>query len=391
MTINRREVFSRLTLVILSIGTALYVVEVALFLAAPFIEAPRGIKVSKPELFQVVQEYRDRGFDTYPIIFPRWHLRHSATSNGDRFFPLAGISNRHTLFCNESGEWVVYQSDEHGFNNPTGLYEALDILILGDSFAQGWCVGLNESVAGQLRQDGRKVLNLAYAATGPLIELATLREYGEPYQPKVVLWMYFEGDDLYNLSQEQESLLLQKYLAGDFRQGLRQRQPDVDSLLINDLLVLENEARTETLSTERANSQTSWVRIAKLEKVNRLLKRYISISDSPTSDHAIGKMLPILRQILVVADEKVDGWDGQLVFVYLPAWERYQYPRKQTYQREQVLALVAELNIPIIDFHNVLSAQADPLSFFPFRAHGHYTAEGYGLLTQQIETYLTTK
>ncbi len=393
MTINRREILTRLTLIILSIGTTLYLVEIALFLATPYIETPKGIRVSKPELFQVVQGYRDRGFDTYPIVFPRWHLRRSATSNGDRFFPLAGVSNKHTLFCNETGEWVVYQSDEYGFNNPAGLYETqeLDILILGDSFAHGWCVEPDENVAGHLRQDDRKVLNLAYAATGPLIELATLREYGEPYQPKVVLWMYFEGNDLYDLSQEQESLLLQKYLESDFRQGLREQQPDVDNLLINDLQVLENEVQTENLVVEDAVSQTSLVRVAKLQKVRSLLNGFIVTHNGPTSDQAIGTMLPLLRQILTITDAKVDGWDGQLYFVYLPAWERYQYPSKQTYQREQVLTLVAELDIPIIDFQDVLSAQPDPLSFFPFRAQGHYTAEGYSLLAQQIETYLASK
>ena len=44
-----------------------------------------------------------------------------------------------------------------------------------------------------------------------------------------------------------------------------------------------------------------------------------------------------------------------------------------------------ELDIPIIDIHSkVFAPHPDPLSLFPFRAYGHYNAEGYRLIAEAI-------
>ena len=43
--------------------------------------------------------------------------------NGAEVFPLAGVANKFTVFCNEMGEYTNYESDEHGFNNPRGHLE----------------------------------------------------------------------------------------------------------------------------------------------------------------------------------------------------------------------------------------------------------------------------
>ena len=37
-------------------------------------------------------------------------------------YTLGTISNTTTVLCSEGGDWSIYESDEHGFNNPKGLY-----------------------------------------------------------------------------------------------------------------------------------------------------------------------------------------------------------------------------------------------------------------------------
>jgi|TARA_B100001971_G_C17828497_1_gene352574 lysophospholipase L1-like esterase len=49
--------------------------------------------------------------------------------------------------------------------------------------------------------------------------------------------------------------------------------------------------------------------------------------------------------------------------------------------------MVSNLNIPIIDFHNVLIEHPKPLSLFPVGG-GHYTSEGYRLVSKLIEASL---
>ena len=56
--------------------------------------------------------------------------------------PLGGISRVTTVFCNETGRYMIYDADERGFNNPRGIWPGreADILALGDSFTHGVCV-----------------------------------------------------------------------------------------------------------------------------------------------------------------------------------------------------------------------------------------------------------
>ena len=45
-----------------------------------------------------------------------------------------------------------------------------------------------------------------------------------------------------------------------------------------------------------------------------------------------------------------------------------------------------ELDIPIIDIHSkVFDSHPDPLSLFLFRMPGHYNAEGYKLVAEEIK------
>ena len=95
-------------------------------------------------------------------------------------FPLSGISNSETIYCNENGYYSIYQSDRYGFNNPDTEWDKKEIeyLLIGDSFAHGACVNRPHDIASVLRNLSNKPsLNLGYSANGPLIEYATLREY----------------------------------------------------------------------------------------------------------------------------------------------------------------------------------------------------------------------
>ena len=57
--------------------------------------------------------------------------------------------------------------------------------------------------------------------------------------------------------------------------------------------------------------------------------------------------------------------------------------------REFVLDTVNELGIPIIDIHReVFVPHTDPLSLFPFRIDGHYNAQGYRLVAEEINNRL---
>lgn len=320
--------------------------------------------------------------DAYLHVAPYLFIETNGLSNQDEnIYPLSGISNAVTVFCNEASKWSIYESDEHGFNNPQGIHAAnkLDIVLIGDSFAQGFCVQPGEDIGSLLRQGGWQILNLGTVSNGPLLELGTLKEYGAPVNPKIVLWVYYEGNDFNDLLREKRSPLLLNYLDDDFSQGLQTQQAEIDQLLAG-YVQSEQEKQKAAKRITLADS----IDIVKLFNLRTVLS--IDKDDDSLEQAA---SIELFGEILREAQRHVHSWDGKFYFVYLPAWERYGEAIDQDafYNRAQVLSVVDDLEIPIIDFHDVLAAQTDltPL-FSPLRRH--YSAKGYQLLAQQIEEFL---
>ena len=86
--------------------------------------------------------------------------------------------------------------DHNGFRNKTDLKSA-DVVVIGDSFVEGLTVPDAELTTSRLAQlEGKVVANLAQSAYGPLEELVVLKRYGLPLQPRTVVWLFFEGNDL---------------------------------------------------------------------------------------------------------------------------------------------------------------------------------------------------
>jgi hypothetical protein len=93
-----------------------------------------------------------------------------------------------------------YRTDEQGFRNPPGVRRA-DIVFIGDSFTEAASVEESETFAQRIAAEtGVTVVNLGRGAYGPQQELIVLERYGLSYQPRVVVWQLFEGNDLGDVS-----------------------------------------------------------------------------------------------------------------------------------------------------------------------------------------------
>ena len=118
------------------------------------------------------------------------------------------------------------KSDRYGFNNPDEIWDAkkIEYITIGDSFTYGDCVNRPFDIASNLRSKTKKnVLNLGYPSNGPLTSYATLKEYIQN-NPKYVIWLYYEGNDLQDLDKELNSDILMKYLNPNFSQNLKSTQ-----------------------------------------------------------------------------------------------------------------------------------------------------------------------
>jgi hypothetical protein len=289
---------------------------------------------------EVVHDLRSRGIHAFPDVFSaalfqstaKGVIRSIFTTAQEEFLPLAGLSNVTTVFCNESGEYIIYQSDEHGFRNPPGLWQSrpIHIVAVGDSFTHGACVPMDDSFVSRIRSHFPATINLGINGDGPLAMLATLREYGTWLRPKIVLWFFYEGNDARDLDgREKYSPLLRNYLDPSFSQGLIHRQAEINERL--------------TLYLDRVmQSQEASLSVERFLKLHHLRQSLESVLDRPAGrDGLPGELIEFLkanaapatkedlelfRTILTEAQASAEAWGGQIYFIYLPAWQRYRIP-----------------------------------------------------------------
>jgi hypothetical protein len=96
---------------------------------------------------------------------------------------------------------LIYRTDENGFRNPLGITKA-DVVFVGDSFTEAGNVPEEESFAQQFHAYTKlEVANLGRGYYGPQQELIVLQRYGLKYQPRLVIWQIFEGNDLTDASR----------------------------------------------------------------------------------------------------------------------------------------------------------------------------------------------
>jgi len=99
-----------------------------------------------------------------------------------------------------ASEMTLYQWDAHydqnGFRNDRDLKSA-GIAVIGDSFVEELTIPDAQLMTTLLaKSENQVVANLGQYGYGPLEELGVLRRYALSLEPRTVIWMFFEGNDL---------------------------------------------------------------------------------------------------------------------------------------------------------------------------------------------------
>lgn len=288
------------------------------------------------------------------------------------FFPLGGIANKKTIFCNESGYYSIYKSDRFGFNNPNDEWnkKELEYLLIGDSFAHGSCVNEKDSISGNLRtfNKHRGVINLGYRGNGSLIEYATLKEFGKKIPVRNILWFY-SGNDIKDLARELDNEILKKYLEDkSFNQNLEKKISEIDNYLtkIVDAKLLS-----------KNNYIYNFIKLGPLRSYIYVLFNNNAIINEINYDVVFKKFEHILHQANNFAVEN----NSEFYFIYLPTIHRYNSNDTNdddVIYYDKIISIIENLGISIIDINEELFLKSEnPMTLFPFGLHGHYTAEAY--------------
>ena len=352
--------------------------------------AETGRPFDRRTTLEVIRAFEARGIEAWPSIDAS-HLvdpDNAIEIDGRPVVPLSpGIPEVLTVFCNESGSWVTYEADEYGFNNPPDSHRPgeIDVAIVGDSFVHGWCVPSEQTLVGRMRERlDSTVLGVGLEGSGPLVQLGIEVEYLAPLRPAVVVWAFFEGNDLGDFVREMSNGVLARYLEPGFKQGLRPLRRPLEQALRNWILRLRDEAATRAVlarseresARQRRRSVGGWIRLSEVR--SRLARLGRSRAREQPYDPAL------FDQVATRMRDDVAGWGGTLLFAYIPSRRRFEDPSTANPHRADILAQVGALGIPALDLFDILSRHPDPLSLFPFRVESHLTAEGFDLMARAL-------
>ncbi len=182
-----------------------------LYLLLYFIEL--AINFKKDNLFKKTRLYylnslQDKNFNNK--IYLNYGV-YKQLDKEQKLLPLSGYENSKILLClDEKNEPVFYFSDKYGFNNI--INEKNDFLLIGDSYVQGMCVNNKDNLNSQFKKFSYTANSLAVGGNGPLLELATFKEYKDYYDYKSVILFITPSNDYLDLSREIKNNILLNYL-----------------------------------------------------------------------------------------------------------------------------------------------------------------------------------
>ena len=353
------------------------------------------IKFDTRDKITVIRDMRAAGIDAYPVmrgenlLFPDTggKLQPVTSVNGKPLLPLASIPDTVVVVCNESGQWQTYRTDRHGFNNPDGQWDSqIDIGMIGDSFTHGSCVPREKNMATFLNKKFGGVINVGVGGFGPLLELAALTEYLQPLRPPVVLWIFYEGNDLNeDLPREIKSPMLLDYLHhDDFSQDLIHRTGEVKTALH----AFMDQRLVEAMHLVDGPYE-NFIRYLTLDRMRE------AIGMGPILiGYNFGNMdteLTLFGKILKKANQRVNAWGGQMYLVYLPESDRYLSRFGKSVVREDiyrgVMKIAKNQQIPFIDIADVFARDPDPATLYAYPG-AHCSPRGYRLAASAIANVL---
>lgn len=279
-------------------------------------------------------------------------------------FPLSGQSNSENLYCNENGFYSEFSTDRYGFNNPDEVWltKEVEYVIIGDSYAYGNCVNRPDDISSVIREITKKnSINLGQSGSGPLIELAILKEYLPKNVGKVV-WLYYEGNDLGDLKVELKNAILKKYLLEkNFNQKLIDKQDLINSLVKNKFIENYN-------NREKKTSLISYLR--KFIVLTNLRRTFIPVSFKVPSE---------FKEIISLAKEFCDKNNTELIFVYIPEFSRLKNENFDNKNYNKIKSIITGLNIDFIDLNKILITERNnPKRFWSLiGGGGHFNVKGY--------------
>ena len=307
----------------------------------------------------------------------------------NKIIPFRGPINSKSVSCTEDFKHRIITNDKYGFRNFNSIYEnPIQNVILGDSYAEGFCVGQNEDISGNLNLKGYSTANFAVGTTSPLVSLAVLREFGEILSPKNFIYFYFEGNDLQGLEWEKKQKDLIKYLDKDYKTNYLQKYKQIKIFLNN--ISKESISHAEKVVEGKKNNKkkvdNNFIETTKdileINNIRNIIKN--SILKSYKKDYDMNLFYKIISQM----DSDAKSLKSRYIFVYVPTWSRYftKFTKKDKtiFLKDEILTKLKDMNIETLDLTEVFSNKDEIKEYFPLGYLGHFNAKGYQIISEAL-------
>jgi len=340
-----------------------------------------GVPYDQRYTSQVVADLRARGVTAYPAYARDWLMWPSLRARiGADIYPLAQVSNSTIVECNEGGRFLIWHSDELGFNNPPGLAAqgTADIAAIGSSYTLGHCVQPNESYVARLRERYPHTLNFGMGGTFLPSMLATLREFVAPLRPRIVIWaMYPNAIDTHGLADP----ILRGYLQPDFTQHLLARQAEMEQRLRATLVPMQADLDRESIASAADAERRRWHDVLKFPLLRERLMPLKALLQKPPPPEDDRQAVAIVS----LAKSTVESWGGQLVVVIIPMYAEIvagQIPADR--RHDHVVSTLRPTGVHIIDGAAYFLRQKDPAMLYSLGIDSHMNAAGHRLLADYV-------
>jgi lysophospholipase L1-like esterase len=290
-----------------------------------------------------------------------------------------------TVLCRQEGEWISYEADRHGFNNPVVEWDEgrpgdLQVAVIGDSFIQGWCLPRRETIVGRLQRHGLRAASFGIMGHSPLLELEVLKRYVAPLEPRHVVWCYYAGNDLAELDQSSRVPWLVRALdeppAGVPPAHKRRVVQAVKATL--DGMIDRRPSREEATAWHRIN----WTHVLGFRRSFAALGLHYGRA---------GGRLDLFARVMEQAGAIVRGWGGTLHLCYLPDDIPYAglLPGRAAHEDERrvILDIAREFDIDVIDVAPGFDEHPAPPELFGEDGI-HYSSEGAAIAAAAIHRAL---
>ncbi len=284
----------------------------------------------------------------------------------------------------------TFHTDEHGFRNPTPWPARADVVVVGDSLAFSYGVGDAQAwprlVADAL--PNLKIINLGLIGASPQQYLRILETFGLELHPKLVLFMLFSGNDLYDARQFQqwdEAPAGQTYEEWQITSGQPLDLGWFEELLERSRLVTFLRGARRAVSARVASTDVDFEDGRRVRLAPSLLQ--VSIDMAHPGDPVFELVMTTIERARALTQQQ----GGHFLVLLMPSKEEVYLPRIG----EPAPPLAASLKealvkrgIDTLDLTPDLQAHAREAAPLFYEVDGHPNANGYRLIARLVADHL---